>query len=342
MSSNGTELVAAPFPPIAEVTSAPFLGIMINWALMGVLTVQLYIYHINFYGKDRKLIQWLAYGLFAIDCVQTALATWDGIEWFVLGWGDPIRLTIVYTAGINSPLMDSLVALLVQSYYCWRIYILSGVLWWPMILIGLTLVQAGSGFASGIIATIVNDFRLLHEKDFVASTMFLSVTTFVDLAIAASTVYLLLRKADQQRLTASNFIVTKIVTLIVETNILTSSFAVTALAVFLSFPDRNYFLCPLYALGKLYSNSLFVMLNQRVVLNKATSNVHLHSSSNEMTQRHAAAVDFGAHNDNMAHRNQHETVFIRVDKTTMRDGDVERTMAANLPRDHEGYFSFDK
>lgn len=79
-----------------------------------------------------------------------------------------------------------------------------------------------------------------------------------------------------------------------------------------------------------YSNSLFVMLNQRVVLNKATSNVHLHSSSNEMTQRHAAAVDFGAHNDNMAHRNQHETVFIRVDKTTMRDGDVERTMAANL------------
>lgn len=110
--------------------------------------------------------------------------------------------------------------------------------------------------------------------------MFLSVTTFVDLAIAASTVYLvrlvfssdtsnlapdhetqtwqLLRKADQQRLTASNFIVTKIVTLIVETNILTcefslpaqiwllsaevaifsASFAVTALAVFLSFPVR--------------------------------------------------------------------------------------------------------
>lgn len=340
MSSN----VTAPdpqFPPIAEVTAAPFLGIMINWALMGVLTVQLYIYHINFYGKDRKLIQWLAYGLFAIDVVQTALATWDGIEWFVLGWGDPMRLTIVYTAGINSPLMDSLVALLVQSYYCWRIYVLSGVLWWPMMLVVFTLVQAGAGFASGIIATIVNDFRLLHEKDFVASTMFLSVTTFVDIAIAGSTVYLLLRKADQQRLATSDFIVTKIVALIVETNILTSSFAVTALAVFLSFPQRNYFLCPLYALGKLYSNSLFVMLNQRVVLNQATANVHLHSS-NELVQRNNAAVDFGTHNDNMMHRNpQHETVFIRVDKTTMRDGDEARAVTT-LPRDHESYFSFEK
>lgn len=98
----------------------------------------------------------------------------------------------------------------------------------------------------------------------------------------------------------------------------------------------------LYALGKLsvacaqhvfpstiltsshsYSNSLFVMLNQRVVLNQASANVHLHSGSNELSQRNAAGVDFGTHNDNRQRRsqNQPDAVFIRVDKTTKHDAD---------------------
>ncbi|TFK96706.1 hypothetical protein BDV98DRAFT_575734 [Pterulicium gracile] len=322
MSSNDS--VSAP-PPISQVTAAPFLGIMMNWALMGVLTVQLYIYHLNFYGRDRKLIQWLAYGLFVIDVVQTGLATWDGIEWFVTGWGDPTRLTVVYSSGINSPLMDSLVAMLVQSYYCWRIHILSGVLWWPMVLVALTLLQAGAGFTSGINATVLNNFLLFKDNDVAtySAYIFLSATALVDIAIAASTVYLLLRNSDRRLSGSSGFIVTKIVTLIVETNVLTSSFAVVALAVFLAWPDRNYFLCPLYALGKLYSNSLFVMLNQRVVLNQASANVHLHSGSNELSQRNAAGVDFGTHNDNRQRRsqNQPDAVFIRVDKTTKHDAD---------------------
>lgn len=306
----------------------------------------MYIYHLNFYGRDRKLLQWLAYGLFFIDIVQTSLATWDGIEWFVTGWGDPARLLIVYSSGINSPVLDSLVAMLVQSYYCWRIYILSGVRWWPIALVTLTLVQAGAGIASGINATILNDFRLLlnNRVQVGSATVFLSVTAFVDIAIAATTVYLLLRQSTR-RLSGSSFIITKIVTLVVETNILTSSFALIALVVFLSFPERNYFLCPLYALAKLYSNSLFVMLNQRLVLNQTPGSVRMQSSSNEGAQRinTANGIEFGMHNLNDSIRNgsqAHEAVFVRVDKTTMRDEEVP--VRDTLPQSRQSYRDFQK
>lgn len=82
--------------------------------------------------RSRRLS---AYGLFIIDLVQTGLATWDGFEWFVLGWGNAERLLIPFSAPVNSPLFDAVTALLVQGYYCWRIYILSRVKWWPALLL---------------------------------------------------------------------------------------------------------------------------------------------------------------------------------------------------------------
>lgn len=68
------------------------------------------------------------------DLIQTCLATWDGFQWFVSGWGTLSKLNVPYSAPMHSPLMNAVAALVVQSYYCWRIYILSGIVWWPAVL----------------------------------------------------------------------------------------------------------------------------------------------------------------------------------------------------------------
>ncbi|TFL00613.1 hypothetical protein BDV98DRAFT_605254 [Pterulicium gracile] len=328
-------VVMMPIPAdIHVLTTAPFIGIMLNWLLMGILSVQLYIYHLNFYGRDRKVLQALAYGLFIIDLVQTGLATWDGFEWFVLGWGNAERLLIPFSAPVNSPLFDAVTALLVQGYYCWRIYILSRVKWWPALLLLLTFLQAASGVASGVVAALANDFRLIHDRVLVVGTIFMGTAALVDTLIAITTTYLLLRRSENRHHQV-DFMITKIVRMIVETNTLTASVALVALVAFVKFPANNYFLCPLYILGKLYTISLLVMFNTRIFLNRTPN-------ASEGTGPHFRST--GASSNN-GRQGPNPNMFVRVEKSTLSDAiplstlDVSDATPTSAPvfREHKDF-----
>jgi hypothetical protein len=302
-------------PDISMITGAPFVGIMMNWCLMGILCVQLYIYHLNFWGKDRKILQALAYGLFVLDLLQTGLATWDGFQWFVFGWGTPSELNVPYSAPINSPFIDAFTALVVQAYYCWRIYILSRIKWWPVILLLLALLQAASGAASGVLSAIVNDFSKIHDAVAVVGTIFMASAALVDTLIAASTTYLLLRRADH-RPKQVDFMITKIVTLIVETNILTAGVALVALVMFVAYPSRNWFLAPLYILGKLYSTSLLVMFNTRITLHQGVGGSH--SEPSVSVHRFQPTMELSSMRDDRRPP-QPANMLVRVEKSTLSD-----------------------
>jgi hypothetical protein len=64
----------------------------------------------------------------------------------------------------------------------------------------------------------------------------------------------------------SRHIIRRLIRLVIETNTLTALVALTGLVVFIVFPNDNFFVCPPYVLGKLYSNTLLVILNNRVII----------------------------------------------------------------------------
>ncbi len=49
----------------------------------------------------------------------------DGFHWFVYGHGDLGKLGEFYLPNFDSPIMCSIIALISQGVYCWRIYRLS-------------------------------------------------------------------------------------------------------------------------------------------------------------------------------------------------------------------------
>jgi len=62
----------------------------------------------------------------------------------------------------------------------------------------------------------------------------------------------------------SNHALVSLVRLTVETNIVTTSVSIVSLLMVALYPEKTWYVCPTYLLGKLYSNTLLVSLNNRI------------------------------------------------------------------------------
>lgn len=74
------------------------------------------------------------YGLFVLDVIQTCLVTADAFHWFVFGFGDMNRLDDTFVNSWDVPFLDAIIATIVQTFYCWRIWILTRSLVFPVII----------------------------------------------------------------------------------------------------------------------------------------------------------------------------------------------------------------
>lgn len=57
-----------------------------------------------------------------LETIQTVMVTADAFHWFVYGFGDLEKSNDTFLNSWDVPLMDSVIALIVQAFYCWRIY----------------------------------------------------------------------------------------------------------------------------------------------------------------------------------------------------------------------------
>lgn len=248
-----------------EKTTAPlFLGILLNYALYGVLSLQLYVYYVNFRVKDRRPLQILVYSIYILDTIQTGLTTWDGLHWFVYGWGKASNLQEPVASSIDSPFLGGIIALAVQAFFCWRIYqlgrskILSGVIF------AVSLIAMGGGMAAGITSVILNDLTRVQKEDFIQTYIWLAGSVAADTLIAGATLYLL-HRSRKNSIPETNMIITRVIQLTVQTNCLTAAVAIVTFTLFIAFPNQNYFMCPPFFFAKLYSNTLLAILNHRLL-----------------------------------------------------------------------------
>jgi len=91
----------------------------------------------------------------------------------------------------------------------------------------------------------------------------LIASAVVDILIAIA-MTLLLRRMRGNEGQFSNYVLPRIVRLTVETNSLTASVAIVSFVLYVAFPNEIYYTCPTGVIGKLYSNTLLVTLNNRI------------------------------------------------------------------------------
>ncbi|KAI9446100.1 hypothetical protein H4582DRAFT_1903448 [Lactarius indigo] len=255
-------------PNLEEIIAPMLLGALWNWTLYGVLVVQLYVYTYNFPG-DRTPLKLLVYSIFLIETVQTALTGADLYYWLVSGFGNIGRLTSPHLSGFDVPIIGSIVSLAVQFFFVYRIWILSERSY-RFLFIGVIICLCSITAVVG--ACIGGVYVYIHKKFVtgrvlkVLALIWVSGNALSDILIAASMLYHLVRRRSEGGRNYSDHVLSKVVRLTIETNVLTMTVGIVSLLMFAIFPDKRWFTCPTAILGKLYSNTLLVSLNNRISL----------------------------------------------------------------------------
>jgi uncharacterized membrane protein len=68
--------------------------------------------------------------IFLFETVQTALTGADVYYWFMAGFGDRKSLDNARFSLIDIAVMGAIISLIVQLFFCYRIYTLNRRLWW--------------------------------------------------------------------------------------------------------------------------------------------------------------------------------------------------------------------
>jgi hypothetical protein len=78
------------------------------------------------------------YTVFLLEAVQTVLSGADLFYWFASGYGDVTHLASPFASAFDIPIIESVVAVIVQFFYAYRIWVLSNKRsWWLCLLICL-------------------------------------------------------------------------------------------------------------------------------------------------------------------------------------------------------------
>ncbi|KAJ6573097.1 hypothetical protein DFH09DRAFT_1312360 [Mycena vulgaris] len=254
----------------ANITGPTLLGILFNWGLMGVLAVQLYLFYEN--SKDRTAIRALVYGLALLDVLQTVMVTADAFHWFVYGFGNPLQLDEPFLNSWDVPVIDSVISLIVQAFYCWRIYFIRKGVVIPMLILLVSLSQFSGGILTGVRNYQVGHLSLSRDY-IVAETIWLTGGAVADVAIAGVLSWILLSGRNNSR-PAYKSMLSRLIRLIVETNALTAGVAVVAIGLFWGFPGTALVSVPIAIIGKLYTNCLLALFNNRTRETAKSMNSH--------------------------------------------------------------------
>ncbi|KAI0253496.1 hypothetical protein BJV78DRAFT_181167 [Lactifluus subvellereus] len=234
-------------PPEVVKLAVPLLfGPLINWGLYGVLCVQIYVYSYNF-PDDKRTAKFLAYFAFLLETVQTALTAADVYYWFIEGFGDMEHLKDSHFAPIDIPLIHAIISLVVQQYFCYRIWTLNRRSPWFCIVIAvLSVVQSIGGLWGGIKSLVVGKYAVSKSALYLWSIP----SALADILIAVAMTLLLRRMRDNNG-HFSNYVLVRVVRLVVETNALTASVAIASFVLYVAFPNEIYYTLTAGIIGKL-------------------------------------------------------------------------------------------
>ncbi|KAF8189852.1 hypothetical protein K438DRAFT_933461 [Mycena galopus ATCC 62051] len=273
MSAASSAPLVIPVPPnIGQIATSQLIGALLNYCLYGVLAVQVYVYRLCF-PNDRAAIKWMVYIIFLVETVMTALNGVDVYHWFGQGFGNVLEFAKPLISPAYTPIMGSVMALVVQWFFCYRIYIIKREAIYVCAFIALvSLVQAVGGIGGGISAYLAANEVHDHNR-IIFVYMWLVGDVVADVFIAGVMTFLL-TKASRQQHKQTNDIVKRIVRLTIETNLASTIVAIVSLILFYGTPNTTYFICPTMVLAKLYANTLLVTFNNRAALSSFGNNTH--------------------------------------------------------------------
>lgn len=241
------------------------MGGIFNWCLYGCLVVQFYVYTYNFVD-DKRPIKLLVYCIFLLETLQTSLNGADLYYWFASGFGNMNHITSPYASAFDTPIMGAVVSFMVQMFFVYRIWVLGKKRTWLLcvLIVATSFVDATAAIWGGTYTHIKGRFARGRVLKILATTWLVG-NTVSDMLIASAMLFFLIRRRVKDGFLSSHALVS-VVRLTVESNLLTATISLISMLMVVIYPEKGYYLCPTQVLGKLYSNTLLVSLNNRIAL----------------------------------------------------------------------------
>ncbi|KAF7360006.1 hypothetical protein MVEN_00728000 [Mycena venus] len=241
--------------------STQFIANLLQWALFGVLTIQLYLYYQAF-PNDRLLTKCLVYSVYCIQLVDIVMSVCDAFEIFGYGFGDFAALGPIRLAWFTSPVITALVSFIVQSFYAFRLHVISKSRIIPALIVAASVAVSVSGFVTGRFTWEAGAATALHTKKLSISVgVWLIGSALIDIIIAVCMTYFLMVNDTGFRKTRA--LITKLVRLTIETGSVTALVALTTVILFFAFPGRPYYITPVNIMPMVYANTMFAVQNAR-------------------------------------------------------------------------------
>ncbi|KAF5318182.1 hypothetical protein D9619_012090 [Psilocybe cf. subviscida] len=250
---------------VVGIAGPLLVGYILNWGLYGVLSMQVS------FPKDPLGHKALVYGSFALESAQTFLFTSSAFRTFATGFGNPEMLNEVDILWFTVPIMSGIVAFVVQSFYAYRVSILSRTQYVAGLIVLCAFLQLGGALAMGVKTKQAVLFTRFQHSNFSATAaIWEGGSAACNIVIAVSMLYSYIKARDIELKLKSNLL-TNLIRLIIETGTLTAIIAiVTVILTFL--PGRPLFYqASICILGKLYTNSMMVAFNSRMKIGSAST-----------------------------------------------------------------------
>ncbi|KAJ7267578.1 hypothetical protein B0H12DRAFT_1097837 [Mycena haematopus] len=289
--------VVPPGFQIAQLSGPLIVAYMVHWGLFGALTIQIFLYFEAF-PNDRNSTKCLAYGVYCFELVQTILASHDAFREFGYGFGDLTALTAMDYNWLIVPVMTSILSFIGQTFYAYRIHVLSKSWIMPVLILATSITSSTAGLVTGAFVFVAGDLtRLDNYKTNVAIGIWLGSSAISDILIAVCMTYYLAKNDTGHHRT--RILISRLIRLSIETGSVTAGVALLDLALFFIFPNRTYYSTPAGIMPTIYGNAILAVLNSRfhilggrTTLSAATMSTT--SNSNVMSLKFRRPADQGA------------------------------------------------
>ncbi|KAF8909736.1 hypothetical protein CPB84DRAFT_1821715 [Gymnopilus junonius] len=265
---------------VGTQTGPRIIGYLLHYGLFGVLCTQVYLYFLAF-PNDPLRNKIFVYTVFLLEILQTVSISRSAFYVFVTGYGNFAFYDRVELAWLDVPIVSGIVAFMAEGFYAYRISILSRSNWIAGVILVLACVQLGGAIGAAVVLKRAVLFSQLLGPHFtIAASVWNGGSALCDVIIAVCMTYYLSRhKAQSVR--GTQVLLTRIITLVIETGTATATIATLNL-ILESIPlagRPSYYQVPSEILAKVYSNSMMVVLNSRMRVTSDSPESRLHTMS---------------------------------------------------------------
>ncbi|KAI0919553.1 hypothetical protein AcV5_001588 [Taiwanofungus camphoratus] len=285
------------------------IGNVLSCVLWGIGCMQMFMYFFQAFDTANQVLTLVA--MFPV---------------LILQWGRVAGLSVTQPALVHHGWVAGVVAVGVQMFFVWRIYMFSGKKWkFPFLLVPIALWQ--------IVGTIPYDVWIFTDDSLAAlgaekmvafETSIRATSAFVDVMIASLMTFLLVN-TGRSSFARSNKMIFRLVAVTINSGIWTAVVAIIDLSLIAAFPHGLQFCAFEFPLSSLYVNTLLANLNARQYLRGKDAGWNVSSTTPQTGTSNIDLRPIGtarsAYTKNETSMNE-ASMAIRVDTSKVMDTDT--------------------